>query len=238
MPLPTPVQVSQMIKVQLAAAGVPGAIAIGPVTQTPFVPMHLLVELMVQAVWPAVLTNILTGQFVGSVGSPSAAAAIPGPVPVITFAQMQAALTVQYPLVVPSATALALQNVWSGPFAAAVPTAVLMGVLMALNSSPLTIAGQPGDPVFLALTAGLLDFFWPPIVPETLVPAVLAAWQAHPDLAGPTDRTLTARAMVSALVKPLNEIVLTASVVNPSPPGVAPVVPGTPYPYSLPLVIA
>jgi len=234
MPLPQAPYVGTLMKAQLTAAGAPGAIAVGA-TQVPFNPLHRMADIMLDVMWPQVLAGFQAGIFVGSVGGPSAVVSPPAPMPFVSLTQMQADIAIRLPIVPVNAQSIAAQNTWSGPFAAALPTGVAMGVLMALNSSPFSIAATPADPVFLNLISGFVELQRAPLTAQQFVPQVLAAWNADPDLGVSTDRFLMANAMVGAVVDAVNSIQLGCGIVNPSPPATTPAVPGVPYP-GLPLV--
>ena len=233
MPIPSAQFVSTIIKAQLASAGAPGVIAPGPVTQAPFNPIHALVDLMVTACWPQVELSWLSGYFTGSLGGPSCTVYPPASYPILTGEHMQLSVTAVLPLVPASAQALAAQNGWLGPFAPTLSNGVGMGVLMAFMGSPLGISGQVGDPVFTGLTGGFLEFTRTALTASSLLGPVQAAWASYPDL-GPGNRLLLANAMVGGMVEALNSIHLSCGIVNPAP--AVPIVPGVPYPQSLPLV--
>ena len=233
MPLPTSTYVAQMIKGQLTVVGAPGTVVGG---DTPFNPLHRMVDIMCEACWPAVLASFSASTFIGSLGGPSGVAQPPLPQPLITMAQMQADVLIRIPLTPTVAGGLAAQNLWTGPFGTSLSLGVGMGVLMALNSSPFSIALAGVDPVFTNLTGGFVELLRPPIEPASLVGSVLAGWSSDP-LLGPGERLLMANAMVGAFTATVNSIQLACGIVNVTPPAVV-IVPGVPYPQSLPLVIS
>lgn len=235
MPLPTAEIALPYLSAQLISSGCGGSITTGAVTQVPLNPTERLTLIALQVCLPLVTANFVTGFFVGSPGSPSAAAAIPAPVPSITSAGVRIGLVSILPKIPVTSAQIAAQAVWTGPFSVPFVSALQMGIHMALNATPLTISGAPGDPVFLALTTGFLDFVRKPLAPQEWVPALLAAWSADPDL-GPSPRTNLALAYCTAFCDVFNSLILTGAVVNPVPPGIAPVVPGVVY-AGLPVVI-
>jgi hypothetical protein len=235
MPFPSVIEFGALIHNQLVVAGAPGSVVTGPVTGTTYNALHKTVDIMLGVVVPAVQTAWLGGLFAGSVGGVSVAGGPPGPVPVITPSHFYLASQPLLPQLAPYATADAAGVGWAGPFGSAIGMGVGNGALLAMMQTSMTIQTGVGETAFTSFI-GFVEFTRIEPTSDALIPSVLAAWAADPDL-GPAPRASLAKVMVEAFLRPLGMLSLVCAITNSVPPAVPPP-PLVPILHTVPLVIS
>lgn len=230
MPFCPPVTWASLTKSALASQGAPGT-----VTTEGYNPVWLMIDLACAALWADIQAHLCGGVWVGSAGGPTSAVLPPAPVPFVGPPQL-AALTATFSGLVPTlALEAAASAGWIGVAATAIPAGVALGFISALSQSTWSVAGAPADTVYLSLTAGVLSWSRAALPATAMIPKILAAWNSSP-LLRPADRLGAAQAVAGPIAAILALLDLTCGVVNAAPPGVAPVVPGTPYPPTIPWI--